>query len=255
MRAPRVVRRCCLGSRGALAVNDGASTGPRHRPSRPRRQQPSRPHVLDRNGAGPADAAGRRRGGRRKAARAGRNRAPPSRAARAGPRRRRRRSIATAALRRSGPSKGAPLPRGQGRHRRRCTALPPTDSTRRTTRRPVFADASPDRLAADELTLTNSVLAFARHASIGRVAFTRVSGSVYFDLKFSGADSAAQARRRPTDVARRRSHRSAAASAIQGAQARRSREARDGDAKQGRPRSPPTWSAGAGCRTISAHPM
>ena len=39
------------------------------------------------------------------------------------------------------------------------------------------------KLAADELALTNSVLTFARHASIGRVAFTRVSGAVYFDQK------------------------------------------------------------------------
>jgi murein L,D-transpeptidase YcbB/YkuD len=53
---------------------------------------------------------------------------------------------------------------------------------------PSFADTSPHRLAADELVMTNSVLAFARHASIGRVAFTRVSGSIYYDLKFSAAD-------------------------------------------------------------------
>jgi murein L,D-transpeptidase YcbB/YkuD len=53
---------------------------------------------------------------------------------------------------------------------------------------PSFTDTSPDRLAADELMLTNSVLAFARHASIGRVAFTRVSGSIYYDLKFSAAE-------------------------------------------------------------------
>src|SRR6185503_4782031 len=48
---------------------------------------------------------------------------------------------------------------------------------------PGFADASPERLAADELRLTNSVLTFVRHASIGRMAFSRVSGSVYYDLK------------------------------------------------------------------------
>jgi L,D-transpeptidase YcbB len=38
-------------------------------------------------------------------------------------------------------------------------------------------------LAADELALTNSVVTFVRHASMGRVAFSRVSGSIYFDLK------------------------------------------------------------------------
>ncbi len=46
---------------------------------------------------------------------------------------------------------------------------------------PSFAD--PAKLAADELVLTNSVVTFARHASIGRVAFTRVSGAVYYDQK------------------------------------------------------------------------
>ena len=31
--------------------------------------------------------------------------------------------------------------------------------------------------------MTNSVVTFARHASIGRVAFSRVSGAVYYDQK------------------------------------------------------------------------
>jgi murein L,D-transpeptidase YcbB/YkuD len=48
---------------------------------------------------------------------------------------------------------------------------------------PSFADRSPERLAADELTLTNSIATFVRHASTGRIAFSRVSGSIYFDLK------------------------------------------------------------------------
>ena len=48
---------------------------------------------------------------------------------------------------------------------------------------PKFDNADPAKLAVDELTMTNSVLTFARHASIGRVAFTRVSGAVYFDQK------------------------------------------------------------------------
>ncbi len=46
---------------------------------------------------------------------------------------------------------------------------------------PGFTD--PAKLAVDELALTNSVITFARHASIGRVAFTRVSGAVYYDQK------------------------------------------------------------------------
>jgi murein L,D-transpeptidase YcbB/YkuD len=50
---------------------------------------------------------------------------------------------------------------------------------------PAFDD--PQKLAADELMLTQSVLAFARHASMGRVAFSRVSGAVYFDQKAPAA--------------------------------------------------------------------
>jgi murein L,D-transpeptidase YcbB/YkuD len=46
---------------------------------------------------------------------------------------------------------------------------------------PGFND--PAKLAADELALTNSVITFARHASVGRVAFSRVSGAVYYDQK------------------------------------------------------------------------
>ena len=52
---------------------------------------------------------------------------------------------------------------------------------------PSFSDTAPQKLAADELALTNAVITFARHASIGRVAFTRVSGAVYFDQKAPGA--------------------------------------------------------------------
>jgi murein L,D-transpeptidase YcbB/YkuD len=38
-------------------------------------------------------------------------------------------------------------------------------------------------LATDEPALTNSVVTFVRHAGTGRVAYSRVSGSIYFDLK------------------------------------------------------------------------
>ena len=48
---------------------------------------------------------------------------------------------------------------------------------------PTFAVSDPTRLAADELALTNSIATFVRHASNGRIAFSRVSGSIYFDLK------------------------------------------------------------------------
>ena len=52
---------------------------------------------------------------------------------------------------------------------------------------PSFSNTDPAKLAADELALTNSVVTFARHASIGRVAFTRVSGAVYYDQKAPNA--------------------------------------------------------------------
>jgi L,D-transpeptidase YcbB len=48
---------------------------------------------------------------------------------------------------------------------------------------PSFSDADPAKLAANELTLTHSVVAFSRHASIGRTAFSRVSGAVWYDQK------------------------------------------------------------------------
>jgi len=48
---------------------------------------------------------------------------------------------------------------------------------------PKFDSADPEKLAADELAMTNAVMVFSRHASIGRTAFSRVSGAVYFDRK------------------------------------------------------------------------
>src|SRR3569833_289817 len=48
---------------------------------------------------------------------------------------------------------------------------------------PSFSDNDPQKLAANELAQTNSDITFVRHASLGRVAFARVSGSVYFDQK------------------------------------------------------------------------
>ena len=92
---------------------------------------------------------------------------------------------------------------GQATPSRSCKALPPTASTRPTIRRRDFADASPDRLAADELKLTNSVLAFARHASIGRVAFTRMSGVGLLRPEILRRGHAAQARRIRRTSARR----------------------------------------------------
>jgi murein L,D-transpeptidase YcbB/YkuD len=52
---------------------------------------------------------------------------------------------------------------------------------------PAFGNADPAKLAADELAMTNSIVTFSRHARIGRVAFTRVSGAVYYDQKAPNA--------------------------------------------------------------------
>ncbi|MBM3527382.1 MAG: murein L,D-transpeptidase [Alphaproteobacteria bacterium] len=83
-------------------------------------------------------------------------------------------------------SKNAPAPRARDAmdHLKSVTAdgLDPSDYPA-----PYFNDRSPYGLAADELFLTNTMLTFARHASTGRVAFTRVSASVYYDLKRPGA--------------------------------------------------------------------
>jgi murein L,D-transpeptidase YcbB/YkuD len=48
---------------------------------------------------------------------------------------------------------------------------------------PTFASGTPESLAEDELKLTNSVLTFARHASIGRVSFSKVSAAISYDLQ------------------------------------------------------------------------
>ena len=52
---------------------------------------------------------------------------------------------------------------------------------------PAFDHSDPAKLAADELAMTGAVISFARHASIGRVAYSRVSGAIYFDHKAPGA--------------------------------------------------------------------
>jgi murein L,D-transpeptidase YcbB/YkuD len=49
---------------------------------------------------------------------------------------------------------------------------------------PGFANPDPAKLAQDELSLTNSILTFARHARTGRVSFSRVSGAIYYDLQY-----------------------------------------------------------------------
>jgi murein L,D-transpeptidase YcbB/YkuD len=51
---------------------------------------------------------------------------------------------------------------------------------------PQFAESA--QLAADELVLTNSVATFVRHARTGRLAFTQVSGAIYFDLRAPDAE-------------------------------------------------------------------
>jgi len=66
---------------------------------------------------------------------------------------------------------------------------------------PPFANADPAQLAAQELALTDSIARFVRHASTGRVAFTRVSGSIYFDLKVPDLEQALERIAGSDDVA------------------------------------------------------
>ena len=47
---------------------------------------------------------------------------------------------------------------------------------------PRFAGPEADKLAQDELAMTNSVLSFARHARTGRVSYSRVSGAIFYEL-------------------------------------------------------------------------
>ncbi len=56
---------------------------------------------------------------------------------------------------------------------------------------PQFVGNDPAKLAANELAMTHTVISYARHASLGRVAFSRVSGAVWFDQKAQTPDAAA----------------------------------------------------------------
>ena len=49
---------------------------------------------------------------------------------------------------------------------------------------PGFRDTSPQARAEDDLKLTNSVLAFVRHARTGRVSYTRISQSIHYEQQF-----------------------------------------------------------------------
>ena len=157
---------------------------------------------------------------------------------------------------------------------------------------PAFGNADPAKLAADELALTNSVVTFARHASIGRVAFTRVSGAVYFDQKAPDAADVLGKLAGSTDVRATLDAFNPQSAAIQGAEGassprsaaarppsrsepkpepegcrrskpkkgkHRAKRSRRPETASRRPRAPtpssPTWSAGAGCRMTSARPM
>ena len=160
---------------------------------------------------------------------------------------------------------------------------------------PGFGNADPAKLAADEMALTNSAVTFARHASIGRVAFTRVSGAVYYDQKAPNAADVLGQLAGSTDVratldafnpqAPGYKALKAQLAAVRNGQSaepkpelrgsspepsdhrresakgprratRRSPKAKEVKPKTAAPTpSSPTWSAGAGCRTTSARPM
>jgi murein L,D-transpeptidase YcbB/YkuD len=65
---------------------------------------------------------------------------------------------------------------------------------------PQFADADPAKLARDELAMTDAVLDFVRHAATGRVSFSRVSGAIYYDLKFPEAAAVLSSAADATDL-------------------------------------------------------
>jgi murein L,D-transpeptidase YcbB/YkuD len=48
---------------------------------------------------------------------------------------------------------------------------------------PIPAFSDPSKLALDEMALTNSVLAFARHARTGRLPYAKVSSAIHYDLE------------------------------------------------------------------------
>jgi L,D-transpeptidase YcbB len=96
-------------------------------------------------------------------------------------------------------SAGAPLPRAKDAiaflDGVAADGLEPADYVT-----PMFSDASAYRAAVDELLLTKAVLTFARHASTGRTAFTRVSASIYFDLKHPDPNAVLKAVSEAADV-------------------------------------------------------
>ena len=138
---------------------------------------------------------------------------------------------------------------------------------------PTFADRDPTRLAADELTLTNSIATFVRHASTGRIAFSRVSGSIYFDLKSpdlqqvlekiaSSHDIAAtldsfnpqQPQYKELKAALARARETGDANVVIPARAHQNGGSQSKVLARGLIPSLPTWSAGVGNREIWAPP-
>ena len=145
---------------------------------------------------------------------------------------------------------------------------------RRTIRRPPLLIVSPERLAADELALTNSVVTFVRHASTGRVAFSRVSGSIYFDLKSPDLQQVLEKIASSHDIAATLDSFNPQQPQYKELKAALARARKTGDANVAIPRahtkteavrakllarelmpSLPIWNAGVGCREIWVLPM
>ena len=126
-------------------------------------------------------AAGHRRRRRREAARIADRRAQPADRPQVRTAPASRRSTATAASRRFGSPmarrRRAPRPRPRFSRGVDADGLDPADYPVPRVHRP-----ETDKLAQDELALTNSVLAFARHARTGRISFSRVSGAIFYEL-------------------------------------------------------------------------
>ena len=209
---------------GLVFSKDADQAKPIEQRRRPSRRKPSRtakPAEQAAAGHGCPDASTPKTPRSPTGSRSGREQAPAVRAAGAGSRRRAGVLHAPATSRRSGSRPASRAPRAEQAaaflQGVAADGLDPADYPT-----PGFGNADPAKLAADELALTNSVVTFARHASIGRVAFTRVSGAVYFDQKAPNAADVlgklAEQHRRPRHARRLQS----AGAGIQGAQGRSS---------------------------------
>ena len=144
---------------------------------------------------------------------------------------------------------------------------------------PDLANLTEEQAAKAELQLTGSVLRYARHASSGRVSYTRVSASILYpdhaadpaevlskvasaqDMKGSCRVSSRNSRNSWHSKPRLRKslpHPSSRSVRFRIARSSKKHRGKETDERSRRippTRSSPIWSAGAGCRATSAKPM